>query len=398
MLVSCTGVRERFGSYEIYEELGAGGIASVHLARSPAIKNPVALKRLFPHVADVPDIVGAFIDEARLARYLQHPGIARIYEYGRLRGIYFIAFEFVPGPTLQQLQRHCAAHVGRIPIPVVLEIAYQLCDALDHAHTLRDRVGLPLGIVHRDVSPSNVIVSSTGQVKLIDFGLAKSKQSSVQSQAGVLKGKLNYVAPEYLVGGKLDARCDLWALGVCMHELLTGRRLFDAPEQGTILERVRAMPIPPPSVWNPEVSHDVDHIVLTALEREPARRWPSAAAMRDAIAAHGSRRLTSEQLVAWVEWAFSQKQPQPPVENSAVAALHEIMQSQQTRVSAQRRAMSEAMEERRRESLAMMPAVGAELLQGTPSRRWLWIVLVLLLLVLAGAGAFIARELGVISL
>src|SRR5689334_5493265 len=255
-------VHERFGSYEIYEELGAGGLASVHLARSPAIKNPVALKRLFPHVASIPELVAAFVDEARLARYLQHPGIARIYEYGRLRGTYFIAFEFVPGPTLQQLQQHCAATVGRIPIPVVLEIVYQVCDALDHAHNLRDRVGLPLGIVHRDVSPSNVIVSSAGQVKLIDFGLAKSKQQSVQSQAGVLKAKLNYVAPEYLTGGKLDARCDLWALGVCMHELLTGRRLFDAPEQGTILERVRAMPIPPPSAWNPEVPRAVDHIVL----------------------------------------------------------------------------------------------------------------------------------------
>ena len=246
-------MRERFGSYEIYEEIGAGGLASVHLARSPAIKNPVALKRLFPHVTTVREIVGSFIDEARLARYLQHPGIARIYEYGRLRGTYFIAFEFVPGPTLQQLQKKCFEHVGRIPVPVVLEIAYQLCDALDHAHNLRDRVGVPLGIVHRDVSPSNVIVSSSGLVKLIDFGLAKTKQSSVQSQAGVIKGKLNYVAPEYL-SGKLDARCDLWALGVCMYELLTGRRLFDAPELGTILERVRAMAIPAPSRVNPEVS------------------------------------------------------------------------------------------------------------------------------------------------
>jgi len=386
-------VRERFGSYEIYEELGAGGIASVHLARSPAIKNPVALKRLFPHVASIREIVGSFVDEARLARYLQHPGIARIYEYGRIRGTYFIAFEFVPGPTLQQLQQHCAAHVGRIPIPVVLEIAYQLCDALDHAHNLRDRVGLPLGIVHRDVSPSNVIVSSSGQVKLIDFGLAKSKQSSVQSQAGVLKGKLNYVAPEYLVGGKLDARCDLWALGVCLHELLTGRRLFDSPEQGAILERVRGLQIPPPSRFNPEVSHEVDQIVLTALQREPARRWQSAAAMRDAIATHTSRRLTSQQLVTWVEWAFSQKQPLR--EDSAVSVLHEIIESKQIPQVGQPRAMSQAMEDRRRESLAGMPPLGAAMIQRHASRRWVWLVL-LLLLAAAGGGLFLAHELGML--
>ena len=129
---------------------------------SRAIKNPVALKRLYPHIATVRELVGSFIDEARLARYLRHPGIARVYEFGRLRGIYFIAFEFVPGPTLLQLQKHCIEFVGRMPIAVVLEIAYQLCDALDHAHNLRNELGLPLGIVHRDVSPSNVIVSDAG--------------------------------------------------------------------------------------------------------------------------------------------------------------------------------------------------------------------------------------------
>jgi serine/threonine protein kinase len=386
-------VRERFGSYEIYEELGAGGLASVHLARSPAIKNPVALKRLYPHISSIPELVASFVDEARLARYLQHPGIARIYEYGRLKGTYFIAFEFVPGPTLQQLQRHCEAHVGRIPVPIVMEIAYQLCDALDHAHTLRDRVGLPLGIVHRDVSPSNVIVSSTGLVKLIDFGLAKSKQQTAQSQAGVLKGKLSYVAPEYLAG-KLDARCDLWALGVCLHELLTGRRLFDAPEQGTILERVQMMPIPPPSRFNPEVSPAVDQVVLGALEREPARRWPSAAAMRSAVAAAVSYRLTQQQMVAWVEWAFSQKQPQAR-EDSAVSMLHEIIESKQTQVPAQTSAMSEAMEERRRASLAMMPLTAEPTAHRRGSGRWVWITLLLAILAIGG-GLLIARQLGAI--
>src|SRR4051812_7682100 len=275
-------MRERFGSYEIYEQLGSGGLAAVHLARTRAVANPVALKRLYPHIADVRELVGSFIDEARLARHLRHPGIARVYEFGKLRGIYFIAFEFVPGPTLLQLQEHCAAYVGPIPVMVVLEIAYQLCDALDHAHNLKNELGLPLCIVHRDVSPSNVIVSNTGQVKLIDFGLAKTKQSTVHSQAGVIKGKLNYVAPEYL-SGKLDARCDLWALGVVMYELLTGKRLFDAPEQRDILERVRSMPIPAPSASNPEVPPEVDEIVLTALTRDPNKRWQRASDMRDAI-------------------------------------------------------------------------------------------------------------------
>ena len=366
-------MRERFGSYEIYEELGSGGLAAVHLAKSRAISNPVALKRLFPHIANVRELVGAFIDEARLAKYLRHPGIARVYEFGKLRGIYFIAFEFVPGPTLLQLQEHCRDYVGHIPTQVVLEIAYQLCDALDHAHNLRNELGLPLGIVHRDVSPANVIVSNTGQVKLIDFGLAKTKQQTVQSQAGVLKGKLNYIAPEYL-DGKLDARCDLWALGVVMYEMLTGRRLFDAPEQGAILERVRSLPIPRPSQANREVPAEVDAIVLTALTRDRDKRWQRAADMRDAIGRAAAGRLTQRQFVSWVEWVFTQKQPLRR-EDSGVSALHEILQSKDIQVVGELPAISEAMMERRRDSVAMMPPLGAAMLQRRSSGRWVWLAL-----------------------
>jgi len=380
--------RERFGSYEIYEELGAGGLAAVHLARSRAIKNPVALKRLYPHIANVRELVGSFIDEARLARYLRHPGIARVYEFGKLRGTYFIAFEFVPGPTLLQLQEHCREYVGQIPTMITLEVAYQLLDALDHAHNLRNELDLPLGIVHRDVSPSNVILSNTGQVKLIDFGLAKTKQNSVQSQAGMIKGKLNYVAPEYL-DGKLDPRCDLWALGVVMYELLTGGRLFDAPEQGAILDRVRTLPIPPPSRANPEVPRAVDQIVLKALERDPAKRWQRASDMRDAIGVVAAGRLTPQQFVSWVEWVFTQKQPLRR-EDSGVSVLHEIIQSKPVVAIGELPAISEAMMERRRDSIANMPALGQAMLQRRKSRRWSWIALLLGLI----AAGWLAHALG----
>jgi eukaryotic-like serine/threonine-protein kinase len=382
-------VHERFGSYVIYEELGAGGLASVHLAKSPQIKNPVALKRLYPHIADVRELVASFIDEARLARYLRHPGIARVYEFGRIKGTYFIAFEFVPGPTLQQLQRQCIEHVGRMPIPVVLEIAYQLCDALDHAHNLCDEHGQRLDIIHRDVSPSNVIVSSSGQVKLIDFGLAKTKQSTVQSQAGVIKGKLNYVAPEY-ISGRLDLRCDLWAVGVVMYELLTNRRLFDHSDNFVTLDRVRTMPIPAPSATNAEVPADVDRIVLKALERDPAKRWPSAAAMRKALEGHAGQRLTQQQLVSWVEWAFKQKQ-QLSRDDSGASALYEIIESKELRPIhdlAELTAISEAMEERRRESVALMPPVGAAMMQRRRSSDWVWWVIAALVLCAGGIAAW----------
>jgi len=380
-------VPERFGSYEIFEELGAGGLASVHLAKTRAVKNPVALKRLFPHIASIKELVDSFIEEARLARHLQHPGIARVYEFGRLRNTYFIAFEFVPGPTVQQLYMHCVSTNVRIPVPVVLSIASQLCDALDHAHTRRNEIGLDLGIVHRDVSPSNVIISKSGQVKLIDFGLAKTKQSTVQSQTGVIKGKLNYVAPEYIAGGKLDARCDLWALGVMTWELLAGRRLFESADNAQTLDRVRTLPIPPPSRVNPEVTQNVDQIVLTALERDPNRRWQSAAKMRAALAEFGGSILSQRQLVQWIEWAFSQKQQMR--EDSGISALHDIIESQQVELVEDLPAMNEAMAQRRRESMAMMP-VGAAMLQRRRSTGWIWLLLVLL----AGAGTLVAYQLG----
>ncbi|HEY1816025.1 MAG TPA: serine/threonine-protein kinase [Kofleriaceae bacterium] len=386
--MSWIAMRERFGPYEIYEELGAGGLAVVHLARSRAIKNPVALKRLYPHVANIRELVGSFIDEARLARYLKHPGIARVYELGKLHGLYFIAFEFVPGPTVQQIAEHCKEFVGRIPTMVVLEIAYQLLDALEHAHNLRNELGHPLGIVHRDVSPSNIIVSSTGQVKLIDFGLAKTKQQTVQSQVGVIKGKLNYVAPEYL-SGKIDARCDLWALGVVMYELLTGKRLFDAPEQGTILDHVRSMPILPPSRANPDVPAEVDRIVLTALARDPDKRWQTAGDMRDAIGVVAAGRLTAPQLVSWVEWVFTQKEPLRR-EDSAVSALYEI-QSKEVEVIGDLPAISQAMMERRRASVAAMPTLDAMVQRRT--RRW--VVVAAALFGVAAAG-LIAHLLGVL--
>jgi serine/threonine-protein kinase len=395
---------ERFGAYVIHEALGAGGMASVHLAEwRPLSGTPrrVALKRLFPHIAENPDLVAMFIDEARLARYLDHPNIAQVYEFGRISGTYFIAFEFVQGPTLQQLAKQCEAHVGYIPVPIVLELGIQICDALHHAHNLTDEDGLPLGIVHRDVSPQNLIVSTAGFVKLIDFGLAKAKQSSVESQSGIIKGKLHYVAPEYL-DGKLDVRCDLWAVGVLLHELLTGNPLFDSPDNFKMLEQVRRKAIPPASRARAEVTSPLDDILFKALERNPSKRWQNAAALRAALVAHAREypAVTKSQLVTWVEWAFAQKLKARV--DSGLSALQDIVKSgvsqiddldNEATVLIRLPATSAAVEERRRESMAAMP-VGEAMLkrhgEGIPT-RWLIVlgavaVLLIALAVLAHAG------------
>lgn len=316
---------ERYGPYLVYEQLGQGGMASVHRAELPAkagAARQVALKRLLPTLKR--ELVALFLDEARLLRYLRHPNIAETYDSGRVFGTYFIAMEYVPGRTLRDLVEHCGKTVGSVPEPITLNLAAQLCDALDHAHNQRDEHGQPLGIIHRDVTPANMILSNDGLLKLIDFGLAKAKVSTEESVVGVIKGKYGYVAPEYL-NGKLDRRADLWAVGIIMYELLTSRRLFDGPDAFQTLTRVRQLPIPRPSLANPRVSPALDAIVLKALERDPARRWQSAAEMRDAlreVIAEPGNFVDTQHVSAWVRWVYAQE---PGTQASGLAHLHTLI-------------------------------------------------------------------------
>ncbi len=301
---------ERYGTYRVFEQLGSGGMATVHRAEQETGKTsrPIALKRLRPTTERTP--VNLFLDEARVLKYLHHPNIPEMYDSGRVFGTYFIAMEYVDGPDLKQVLEHCSNSVGPVPQAIVLNLMVQLLDALDHAHKMRDENGRPLGIIHRDVTPSNLILTKAGVLKLIDFGLAKAAVATEPSTSGVIKGKLAYVAPEY-THGEIDHRADLWAVGVVMYELLTARRLFDAGgEAMSTLGRVRQLPIPRPSVANPKVASEVDDIVKTALERDPKQRWPSAASMRDRIKIVSERlgeQADNQKVIEWVTWALEQK-------------------------------------------------------------------------------------------
>jgi eukaryotic-like serine/threonine-protein kinase len=321
-------VSEEFGSYKVYEQLGIGGMASVHVAESRSgggFRKRVALKRLLPHAAEDPELVRLFIDEARLSRYLKHANIAQTYDFGKVGDTYFMAMELVQGPTLTQLVRQTKKTIGAIPFPITMNILIQVLDALDYAHNLKDEKGKPLRIIHRDVSPPNIIVSNTGSVKLLDFGVAKAASQTSNTQVGTVKGKFSYMAPEYLKG-KLDSRCDLWAVGVIAHELLTNRQLFDAKDDFTVIQRVQEARIDPPSKKNADVPPDLDAVVMTALEREPGHRWQSAAAMRTALAnaaAELDTVVTNQQLLEWVEWAFAQR---PAGEGSDLSQLIKVLE------------------------------------------------------------------------
>jgi len=304
-------IGEPFGPYVVYEKLGEGGMAYVHRAElvgDNGLRKPVALKRLLTNAAEDPDFVAAFVHEAQLAAKLKHPNIVQAYELGKLDNTYYIAMELVPGPTLAQVMTQAHNGAGAVPLPIALEILIQLCDALDHAHDLRDDGGRPLELVHRDVNPMNVIVSRTGVVKLIDFGIAKARSASRNTEVGIIKGKHAYVAPEYTYG-QLDHRADLFGLGVLAHELLTGRRLFAGETDLQTIKNVREMPVPPPSRFAPDISAQLDTIVLKALERDPTERWQTAGDMRTALTDERHRlgvAVTGRQIREWAEWAFQQ--------------------------------------------------------------------------------------------
>jgi serine/threonine-protein kinase len=300
----------------VYEQIGKGGMATVHRAELTTPrggKEEVALKRLVPTTKR--ELVKIFLDEARLLRYLQHPNIAVARDSGRLFGSYFIALEYVRGRTLKELVEHCRASIGAVPETVTLNLAAQLCDALDHAHNRIDEHGKPLCIIHRDVTPANLLISDAGLLKLIDFGLAKARGTKAEDSAvGVIKGKYGYIAPEY-IAGTIDHRADLWAAGIIMYELLTSRRLFEGADAYETMMRVRELPIPRPSLANPKVTRELDRIVMTALERNLDRRWQSAAAMRDEIRkviAQPGNALDNQGVADWVKWAFEQRPGRAP--------------------------------------------------------------------------------------
>ena len=305
---------EAFGPYLVYEQLGAGGMAQVHRAEviGDGFHRPVALKRMLPHVAGNLDMVKAFVREAHLASQLRHTNVAQTYELGKVDDTYFIAMELIRGRNLREILRQCGATTGHpMPVPVALNVLNQICDALDYAHNACDESGQPLGIIHRDVSPSNIIVSEGGTVKLIDFGIAKVSAAGMQTMSGTLKGKFGYMAPEY-IEGSIDARADLFAVGVIAHELLTNRPLFSTQDDMETLRRVREMTVSPPSARNPKVPREIDDIVMTALARDPDRRWQHATALRTAMTTVTARHdlvMTNSKAWEWLDWLFEQTDP-----------------------------------------------------------------------------------------
>lgn len=277
---------DQFGRYTVFECLGAGGMATVHRATieigGGAIKE-VALKRMLPQLVDDKKTLDDFIREAKLAAHLNHPNIVRILELGRNASTYFIAMELVRGHSLLQLMKLMTACKVTAPIGIVIAILAELCDALDYASSAPDTEGRPLEIVHRDLSPSNLIIDTEGHLKIIDFGVAKSVNGHFATSSGMVKGKLGYMALEVLAGKPVDKRSDIFSVGVVAWEMLTGKRLFTAANEYDVITKIRKGASVPPSAFNREVSPELDEIVMHALSRKRDERWPSAGVMKCAL-------------------------------------------------------------------------------------------------------------------
>ena len=276
-------VGERFGKYLLVGEIAVGGMAEVFLAvhRGVGVEGfikVVVIKRVLPHLTSNPDFVRMFVDEARLEARLEHSNIVRTYEFGEVDGHYFTAMEYLPGEDLCKVLNNLAVSRQLMPLHIAVGITSQVCHGLHFAHQFTDTAGKPLNLVHRDINPANIIITYGGEVKVIDFGVAKSN-ANVRTISGTIKGKVAYMPPEQVLGGEVDQRADVFSAGVVLWEVLTGRPLFLRNNEAATLYAIMNAPIPPPSKLRTEVPSQLDKIVLRALARSPAERYASAEEM-----------------------------------------------------------------------------------------------------------------------
>jgi TonB family protein len=269
-----------FGQYELIEPIATGGMAEVYRARMSGVEGfqkIVAIKRILPHLTDNHEFVTMFVDEAKLAAQLQHPNIVHIYDLGKIERSYYIAMEYIDGRDLRSILRTLEERHARLPLGLALFIASRLAAALDYAHHKRDLQGTAMALVHRDVSPQNVLISYDGDIKLCDFGIAKAASKASHTRAGALKGKLQYMSPEQAWGRDIDGRSDIFAVGLVLYEMLTGRKGFAGDSELSILEQVRSPHLIPPREFDPAIPPEVERAVMKALKENREERYQTAA-------------------------------------------------------------------------------------------------------------------------
>ena len=274
---------EQIGPYQIKEMLAAGGMAEIYLGQRTGpggFEKSLVIKRITKKLLGDRDIEAMFKDEARVQAMLDHANVVQIYDFGEERGAYYIAMEFVAGATLRWVIDNANAVERPIPLEHALRITSDVLAGLHYAHALTDAEGTPLNLIHRDISPVNILVARSGVAKICDFGVAKSQLQSALTQAGHIKGKYRYMSPEQLGALPLDRRADVFSVGVCLWEMLTGERLFGHASDDDVVAAIRSGQYPAPSTRREGMPRAIDRIVRRALAPDPADRFRSARAFQ----------------------------------------------------------------------------------------------------------------------
>ena len=285
----------RVGRYELLVELASGGMATVYIGRqrgAGGFERLVAIKRMHPHVGSVPELAAAFMDEARIASLVRHQNVVNVHDVHEAGGEHLLVMDFVDGASLANVMRAARKRDERISRPAALRIVRESLYGLHAAHEQVNLEGRPLGIVHRDATPHNILLGADGSVRLTDFGIAKAAERTVQTATGLAKGKFRYMAPEQARGGAIDRRVDVFAMGIVCWELVTGERLFDAEGDAEVLLAITEGRYRTPSSVDPAVPAELEQIIMRALALDANSRWPTALAFADAI--EGFARRTQE--------------------------------------------------------------------------------------------------------
>lgn len=272
------------GKYVVRRKLAEGGMAEIFLCKATGaegFEKEVVIKRVRPALAHDEQFVEMFISEAQLASRLNHPNVVQIYDFAKHEDTYYLAMEYIRGASLYDVRKRAREMMAAMPVALAAQLCMEVARGLHHAHKLTDRTGRALKLVHRDVTPHNILLSFDGAVKLTDFGIAKA--GNKLSQAGSLKGKFAYMSPEQSRGDDIDARSDIFALGIVLWELLTGGRLFEADSDVALLRVVQTRAIVPPRRLNPDVPEALDRIVIKALDRDVANRFQTAQELERAL-------------------------------------------------------------------------------------------------------------------
>ncbi|MBK8998849.1 MAG: serine/threonine protein kinase [Myxococcales bacterium] len=265
--------------YRVLEKIASGGMAEVFRAESAGLegfKKTVAIKRVLPHLSEKKQFIGMFLDEARLSAHLSHSNCVQVFDIGVGDNTYFIVMEYVDGADLKAIIDQARRGGKPFPLELAALICLRICEGLSYAHEASDGHGHTLGIVHRDMSPPNVLITRHGEVKIVDFGLAKANSQLEKSEPGIIKGKFSYLSPEAALGQPIDHRTDIFAVGIILWEMLAGRRLFLGDSDLDTVRQVQAARIPPIKQFHPHATAELDRVLAKALARDPAQRYQSA--------------------------------------------------------------------------------------------------------------------------